>query len=216
MQHRLFVSSIVICTGHWSRIWYSLQVSHSFYISTYIPHYSDVITCSMASQLTSLTFVCLTVYQAQIKENIKVPRHWPLCGQFTGNRWIPRTKGQQRGKMFPLYDVIMEQPIFPIHLFTTRYPCPLFDTKLLNGICIRQYRAEKKSDEHIPIEEEINSIAFHVCLDISTCLFECLARYTKPPESCILCPYQIFTKPVERNKADIYTCMQRTPVWFKG
>ena len=21
-------------------------------------------------------------------------RHWPLCGEFTGDRWIPRTKGQ--------------------------------------------------------------------------------------------------------------------------
>ena len=36
--------------------------------------------------------------QAQIKENIKVPRHWPLCGEFTDDRWIPRTKGQERGK----------------------------------------------------------------------------------------------------------------------
>ena len=32
--------------------------------------------------------------QAQIKENIKAPRHWPLCGEFTGHRWIPRTNGQ--------------------------------------------------------------------------------------------------------------------------
>ena len=23
-----------------------------------------------------------------------LPRHWPLCGEFTGDRWIPRTKGQ--------------------------------------------------------------------------------------------------------------------------
>ena len=30
----------------------------------------------------------------QIKENIKAPRYWPLCGEFTGDRWIPRTKGQ--------------------------------------------------------------------------------------------------------------------------
>ena len=29
--------------------------------------------------------------RAQIKENIKAPRHWPLCGEFTGGRWIPRT-----------------------------------------------------------------------------------------------------------------------------
>ena len=32
--------------------------------------------------------------RAQIKENIKAPRHWPLCGRFTGDRWIPRTNGQ--------------------------------------------------------------------------------------------------------------------------
>ena len=32
--------------------------------------------------------------RAQTKENIKAPRHWPLCGEFTGDRWIPRTKGQ--------------------------------------------------------------------------------------------------------------------------
>ena len=28
--------------------------------------------------------------QAQMKENIKAPRHWP----FVSPRWIPRTKGQ--------------------------------------------------------------------------------------------------------------------------
>ena len=33
-------------------------------------------------------------FQAQIKENIKAPRHWHLCGKFTGDRWILRTNGQ--------------------------------------------------------------------------------------------------------------------------
>ena len=42
------------------------------------------------------------LFKAQIKENIKAPRHWPLCGQFTGDRWISRTKGQYRGKCFHL------------------------------------------------------------------------------------------------------------------
>ena len=47
--------------------------------------------------------------QAQIKENIKVPRHWPLCGEFTIDRWIPRThKWPVTRKMFPFDDVIME------------------------------------------------------------------------------------------------------------
>ena len=52
----------------------------------------------IVSQITSLTIVYSTVnepfIQAQIKENIKVPRHWPLCGEFTGGRWIPSTKDQ--------------------------------------------------------------------------------------------------------------------------
>ena len=40
--------------------------------------------------------------QVQIKEDITAPRHWPLCGEFIGDRWILRTKGQQRGKCFHL------------------------------------------------------------------------------------------------------------------
>ena len=31
--------------------------------------------------------------QPQIKENIKALRHWPLWGEFTGDRWIPLTNG---------------------------------------------------------------------------------------------------------------------------
>ena len=37
---------------------------------------------SPASRLFTQPFV-----QAQIKENIKAPHHWPLCGEFTGHRW---------------------------------------------------------------------------------------------------------------------------------
>ena len=44
---------------------------------------------SPASRLFTQPFI-----RAQIKENIKAPRHWPLCGEFTGDRWIPRTNGQ--------------------------------------------------------------------------------------------------------------------------
>ena len=46
---------------------------------------------TMKFQITSLTQPFI---QVQIKENIKALRHWPLCGEFTGDRWIPRTKGQ--------------------------------------------------------------------------------------------------------------------------
>ena len=40
-------------------------------------NYNDVIMGAMASHITSLTFTQPFI-QAQIKENIKVPRHWPL------------------------------------------------------------------------------------------------------------------------------------------
>ena len=32
--------------------------------------------------------------QAQMKENMKAPRQWPLWGEFTRDGWIPGTKGQ--------------------------------------------------------------------------------------------------------------------------
>ena len=60
----------------------------------YVFHYNDVKMGAMASQITSLTLFTQPVIQAQIKENIKAPRHWPLCGELIGERWIPRTNGQ--------------------------------------------------------------------------------------------------------------------------
>ena len=39
---------------------------------------------STASRLFTQPFI-----QAQIKENIKAPRHWPLCGEFTGTGEFP-------------------------------------------------------------------------------------------------------------------------------
>ena len=43
----------------------------------------------MASQITSLTIVYSTFIQALIKQNIKAPRHCPLCGEFTGTGEFP-------------------------------------------------------------------------------------------------------------------------------
>ena len=63
-------------------------------VSSGFTHYNDVIMSAMTSQITSLTIVYSTVYWAQMIENIKAPRHWPLWGKFTGDQRIPRTKGQ--------------------------------------------------------------------------------------------------------------------------
>ena len=57
-------------------------------------HYSDVKINAMASQITGVwivySIVCLGVDQSKHQS----PRHWPLWEEFTGDRWIPRTKGQ--------------------------------------------------------------------------------------------------------------------------
>ena len=47
----------------------------------------DVFSNHQASRLFAQPFV-----QAQVKENIKAPRHLPLLGESTGDRWIPLTK----------------------------------------------------------------------------------------------------------------------------
>ena len=38
------------------------------------------------------------LFKAQIEEDIKALRHWPLCREFTGDWWIPHTNGQWRRK----------------------------------------------------------------------------------------------------------------------
>ena len=67
--------------------WYLLQSLPDLMIDFGI-HYSDIVMITMEFQITSITIVYSTVYsgaiRAQIKENIKAPRHWPLCGEFTG------------------------------------------------------------------------------------------------------------------------------------
>ena len=80
----LLVSSPLIC------------MCNSFII-TMTAYWAQWYLKSPASRLFTQQFI-----QAQIKENIKAPHHWPLCGEFTGDQWIPHTKGQQRGKCFHL------------------------------------------------------------------------------------------------------------------
>ena len=87
--------------SHWfSSLFYSQRLNDDIDLGQSCPmqwlvawHYLS----EMASQITSVSIVCSTIYsfiRAQIKENIKASRHWPLCREFTGHRWIPRTKGQ--------------------------------------------------------------------------------------------------------------------------
>ena len=65
-------------------------------------NFATVITSAIASQITGVSIVYSTVCLGvdKRKENTKALRHWPLWGEFTGDRWIPRTKGEYWRKCF--------------------------------------------------------------------------------------------------------------------
>ena len=65
-------------------------------------HYSDVTMGAIASQITGLTIVYSTVYSGADQRKHQSSASLALSGEFTGVRWIPRTKGQYRGKSFHL------------------------------------------------------------------------------------------------------------------
>ena len=56
---------------------------------------------SIASQITSLTIV-YSVYSEANQRKHQSSASLAFCGEFTGDRWIPRTNGQLRGKCFHL------------------------------------------------------------------------------------------------------------------
>ena len=58
------------------------------YLSATLGHHNDIIMSTMAFHITSLTIVYSTFDSGgdTCKKNINAPRHWPLCGEFTGDR----------------------------------------------------------------------------------------------------------------------------------
>ena len=74
------LSTEAIRNGTWNGLW----------VLPDCPFYSSI----REFYITASRLFTQPIIQAQIKENIKAPRHWALCGEFTGDRWIPRIKGQ--------------------------------------------------------------------------------------------------------------------------
>ena len=65
-------------------------------------HYTDVIMTTMASQITSLTVVYSTVYSDADQRKHQSSASLAFVWGIHRDRWIPRTKGQLRGKCFHL------------------------------------------------------------------------------------------------------------------
>ena len=73
-------------------VWYKWIVPISFFTL----HFFCTIYITLTSQWPrwrlkspALRLFTQSFIQAQIKENIKAPRHWPLCGEFTGAGEFP-------------------------------------------------------------------------------------------------------------------------------
>ena len=84
--------------GFWQ---YSLQWHDMCVISSQI-HYDDVIMTTMAAQITSLRVVYSTVYSHANQRKHQHSASLAFVWGIHRDRWIPRTKGQLRGKCFHL------------------------------------------------------------------------------------------------------------------
>ena len=65
-------------------------------------HYDDVIMTTIASQITSLTVVCSIVYSGVDQRKHQSSASLAFVRGIHRDRWIPRKKGQLRGKCFHL------------------------------------------------------------------------------------------------------------------
>ena len=70
-------------TGQWWCVFTDYSVLAEHHVLRQQTHYCDVIMGAMVSQITSSRLFTKPSIQAHIKENIKAPGHWPLCGEFT-------------------------------------------------------------------------------------------------------------------------------------
>ena len=82
---------------------YKLQCYGSTGVSmNWFEHYDDVIMSAIASQITSLTIVYSTVYSGADQRKHQSSASQAFVWGIHRDRWIPRTKGQLRGKCFHL------------------------------------------------------------------------------------------------------------------
>ena len=78
------------------------KVSHLSVSSIPTYHYSDVIMKTIASLITSLAVVYSTVYSNADQRKHQSSASLAFVWGIHRDRWIPRTKGQLRGKCFHL------------------------------------------------------------------------------------------------------------------
>ena len=73
-----------------------------FHLCNCRAHYDDVTITTIASQITNLTVVYSILYSDADQRKHQSSASLAFVWGFTGDRWIPRTNGQLRGKSFHL------------------------------------------------------------------------------------------------------------------
>ena len=115
---------------------------------------------TMASQITSLAVVYSTVYSDADKRNIITPRHWPLCGDFTGTGKFPAQRASYAENVsiwWRHHEVFLKHHPVPVkHLsawFHMYYRVPGARLTKAYDVTIQRYRNPhakiKESEMHI-------------------------------------------------------------------
>ena len=107
-----FCWRICLVSPGYQQPWCWLSKLEEYFISgrkklNYLSRYSDVIMSTEASPFTGASIVYLTVFHAEIKENMKAPHYWPFVRGI--HRWLVDSphKGPVTRKMFPFDEVIL-------------------------------------------------------------------------------------------------------------
>ena len=98
-RSRIYMSWQRRCRGMRKYSWWN---NHFLVSGPCTFHYDDVIMTAMASQITSLMIVYSTVYSGAYQRKHQSSASLAFVWGSHRDRWIPRTKGQLRGKCFHL------------------------------------------------------------------------------------------------------------------
>ena len=96
-------------------------------------HYCDAIMGTIASQITSLTIVYTTVYSDADQSKHQSSASLAFVWGIHRDRWIPRTKGQLRGKCFHL----MTSSCGPLYLRCQDYGTGIAENYTITSVSTR-------------------------------------------------------------------------------
>ena len=127
--YMMYFDSVSFTFVPWGQV--EIYVSHGFIVLTLEMstlswdlsghfHYDDVIMTTIASQITSITVVYSIVYSDADQRKHQSSASLAFVWGIHRDRWIPRTKGQLRGKCFHLMTAsCWKTPSGPKIVYTT-------------------------------------------------------------------------------------------------